>query len=483
MNARQIVILLGIVVVLVVAIVLKQLSPPREVQTEVYTDIGISFLPEDIIRILISFREETGEDKQVVLARDDGTWQVASFYRARAEESAVKDILRMFSSLEGEVRASSKGAFSDFLIEDSTGVHIDMEEKDGQRHRVVVGTKPSVEEGGFVRLADSEKTYFVYENLLFQIGFREDAERAKLNHKYFCNRHFAHFDENALGSVTIRSLEGEHPVERCGIVCTVEKETNEKRWSFAREGSPFDIDGSKIEKWLKTIKQRIALDVVGVEPDSDYGLSTPRWEFIAEAEAGETAHLIAGGFKDEERGSRYLQQKGTNVSFVISRHVFDLLDKDDSHFFVDNPLKISEELEEITVHSPEGEKRYLRRVKGAEGKEEAAEEEKGGEDQEKTGQWFLAGDERPLDDAGIKPLLAALKDFKVERLLLDEQDAVSGLLKPKSWFSVKMTGEEPVVIDIGNPLDEAKKEYPARRRGSPVAFIISVSTYESIFHE
>ncbi|MBU1122680.1 MAG: DUF4340 domain-containing protein [Candidatus Omnitrophota bacterium] len=458
MKVKQLIILGIIVVILGAVLIMKKHRPVREVEVQEYAAFDFLSSLEEISRLTIYKGE--GQSDSIILAKVKDKWLLESFYNVGVRKERMDALLEMFTTSKGELRSRSKSNLPDFWIDDKRGLHIEVQTPDNQKSHIIVGLKKAGYRGGFIRESGSASTYLVDDNILSKFGIWEDKENAELKSDFFLDLVFLDFDANNVISFSVNRIDDDNAA--VGVYSSTDENSGQRRWMFKRKDLPFDIDAAKVKKYLKDIRKKSGSEIVVVDPATDYGFSNPEWELTVEVNQS-PKRIIVGKFLNEEaKQQRYLQVAGAPIAYVVSSHVLDMINKDDSYFFIDNPLRIeSERVEYLTVETQEKKNKFLQR-----------EEESGKK-------WFLEGQNESLSDDQINKVIDVLKKFKVEELMFDEKEVGK---KSISQFSIKQQGKEEVFIDVYPPVEgQSVKIYPAQRRGDAVYFVISEQTYQDIF--
>lgn len=470
MRGRQFIILSVIIIVLTGSVVWKRFYMTHRRAEANYDSFKFSFnLISEIYRIVI-YKGNKGESSPVVLGFINGDWRIKSDCWLKINDKLLKEISIALSFIEGELRATSDTIFSNFAIKDEQGLHLEIEDKVQGKKHFIIGLKRS-EGGVFIREAESANTYFVKADLLSLFGIPIGYEDRPLSTDFFLSRKFF-LPVNEATKIIIKKKikDGSDLIEVCrlknngGVYSGL--------WNVIREDLPFDIDFLKIEKFLKYIGGELPIKPICIEKDFDYGFDDPCWELqIQINNCKEKAlcafSLISGKFQGGKRSFQYMMYRipiKEKSGLIVPEDVFAMLDKDDSSFFIDNPLKVEEKtLAEAVVSLKKGTKRLYKKD---------------------TQQWFLKGEREPLSESEVEAFLAPFKYFKVEKLIFDEELNVCYKDKnSKEYFLLKYKNGEEIIIDVYDPINGEYGQilYPAKKRNSPVIFAVSEYTYQHIF--
>ncbi len=439
MKPKHLLILAVILGLLVLGVVAKQFYKPREIVTEEYAPLDLSFDTGRVARLEIG--KGKGE-KLVELSKTDGRWRVTGFLNARADQDKTERFLKMVRGVKGELRGKDKSLFTDFGISEEQAYSILLSDDQGVALlKVLLGEKKPTYDSVFLRKADSEMVYYVDGNLFAQMGLFEDPAKEKPKGDYWASLNFADFDVDQVDRLdVIRSVKGKELVA-AGIA-----RESDKQWKYLRPDVPFAPDGEKIRQFLsslKTWKAKNALDPAG----KDFGFSDPDLQ-VKLGLAGGGEIVLTLGDVEEATQEHYARVSGEPLIFIIPDFNFKNMNIDDSQFFVDNPLELLPEKTEKVVIRADKKKVSLSPKKKKDN--------------------LAAG------------YLNDLKAFTVARLLFDGEEKK---VQSPARFSLEIQKEgAPLqVLDVGEMISAEKKEYAAKMRHSPQAFAISEPIYKQIF--
>lgn len=471
MKGRQFIILSIIIIVLTGSVVWKRFYMAHR-RAEANYDSFKSILDLDKIYRIVIYKGNKGESSPVVLESINENWMVKSDCWLKINMELLKEILITLSFPERELRATSDAIFSNFAIKDDQGLHLEIEDKVQGKKHFIIGLK-RIAGGVFIREAGSTNTYFVNADLLSLFGIPIGYEDKPLSMDFFLSRAFFLPVDKAQKIIIKKKIkDGSDLIEVCrlknngGVYSGL--------WNVIREDLPFDIDTLKIEEFLRFLKKRdLPIKPICIEKDFDYGFDDPCWELQIQTnnyykeKALSAFSLISGKFQGGKRSFQYMTYRipiKEKSGLIVPEDVFAMLDKDDSSFFIDNPLKVEEKtLAEAVVSLKKGTKRLYKKD---------------------TQQWFLKGERDPLSESEVEAFLAPFKYFKVEKLIFDEElNACYKDKNSKEYFLLKYKNGEEIIIDVYDPINGEYDQilYPAKKRNSPVIFAVSEYTYQHIF--
>ncbi|MDD5080228.1 MAG: hypothetical protein PHH68_07930 [Candidatus Omnitrophica bacterium] len=170
MSAKKLIILVIAVAALFVLVLVKKAvvrkdianrDTAQEVEFELIKD-----LPESFISRVIAYKGSDEANKVIISRNSEGVWMLDEKTGIKARKEAIDNLFSLLKGLKGEVRAQTKEVFSDFQIDDQSGLHLILEQEGGKalKHLVVSFLQPGWNKN-FIRLFDSQKVVLVSRNI------------------------------------------------------------------------------------------------------------------------------------------------------------------------------------------------------------------------------------------------------------------------------------------------------------------------------
>jgi hypothetical protein len=177
LNRRNLLILTGILVVLIV-ISVAQRRTPTERNSEVL--VAGEYARSDLGRLTIGY----GQDAEaVVLENGPEGWFLPTAWNARASDQRLDALLQSLSELRGEFRSDSPEVVPDYGFSDSTTVTLrGYDPGGGELFALEVGGKPEGGRGNFVKRPGSDEVFLTGANLLSNLGLWSGPDRPTSRH-------------------------------------------------------------------------------------------------------------------------------------------------------------------------------------------------------------------------------------------------------------------------------------------------------------
>ncbi|HNV85855.1 MAG TPA: DUF4340 domain-containing protein [Candidatus Omnitrophota bacterium] len=316
MSARQIFLLVFILLAILAGIVFRSKRHPPELVSEETASIAPGFAPADVREILI--RESSDE---IRLVRGETLWQVASLWNAGADQKKIADLLDSVEKLEGEERASGTALFSDFGLGDAEGLHLILKAGPETPLHLILGTKANRLHEIFLRREGDERIFVSSSDLALNLGIYQDPRASKI-------------DPNFWADLSLFSF-------KPGDVVKAEIREGSAEWREAGSGLPFEKDPKALTKYYESLLAVKAASIA--DPNgSGYGFETPAWELRLTLSDGSQKTLSVGNPADEKNGGRYVRVSGLNTVFKMSGRALKQIRPDEPRLIRSNPLGIGE---------------------------------------------------------------------------------------------------------------------------------------------
>ncbi|MFH0985978.1 MAG: DUF4340 domain-containing protein [Candidatus Omnitrophota bacterium] len=437
-----------LLIVLAAAVFFKAQQKPAELATEEYVPLNLAFDSAKVSKIEIG---KAKDSKIVEIVKDaTGAWVLPTFFGARADEKKIQELFKTFPQAKGELRAKDKALFPDFGLTEDKAYRIAFLDAAGKSiFTLLVGPKITQSASAFVRKADSDQVFYLGTDFFGKIGVYEDPEKVAPTNDYWASLIMV-----APKADLIDALEVERTIgAKKQAVAHVRRETDpndlsKKWWKFVNAGVPFSPDATKIKQFFKIFETSPASRALDPKA-KDFGFSTPKWQMKLHQDNGQEI-LMTAGAEDPATQGIYLQISGEPVVFQLPKYYFNNLDVDDSKFFGDNPLSVdAEKIEKIFIHTP-------------------------------TGEVVLSPNTDKRD--GVARFMKSLQGLNVSKLVFDPKAKINSKSGQLNWIEIKKMGvPETFFLDVEGMPFEGGKEYLAGKRDGTQFFLISESSFKSLF--
>ncbi|MDE0301279.1 MAG: DUF4340 domain-containing protein [Candidatus Poribacteria bacterium] len=331
MKTKQLLILLGILVVLVVIVGLvenpfakSEYAKKMEAATPLFPD----FNKEDVVKIEITASGET-----TTLANENEQWLVASMDNYPADAEGVADVLDKVGELKSTGLVSSNPEKQAEFEVDSSGAEAKLLGAGGNvlAHLFLGKTTPGYL-SSYVRAADSNDVYVGKGNLkaTFDKGTRTWKDRTIFS-----------FNKGDVTHLTIRSEEEETELEMDA----------ENKWQMTKP-EPFPAIQTELDSLLDSLSSLDTDDFAEANELSEYELDDPKSSVLAKLNDGSTRFLLIG---KEESGKHYVKRDDKDPVFMLFQYKINQLLKKSEDLKDDTPVAEDETPESEESESGDGE--------------------------------------------------------------------------------------------------------------------------------
>jgi len=277
--------------------------------------------------------------KKTKLVKKGGIWTVENYHNAYADKEKVSQLLDKLSDLKGEMRSDAKELLADYSITDEQGISISLKQQDSAIAEIVIGADSLGTNMNFIRRKGSNKVYAVEENFLPFLGFWGTAAKESFKTDWWIERNLVHIKEDEIKSIML---------ENDGITYAgLSKENN--KWKTLKEYG-VEVNQNKVNNFIKEVIDLKASSVISLEEAEQY--EKEEWKIVVGLDSGEKVSIVAK--TDKEGNDYYVKTSDKEYGFKMYKYAFKNIDKKDSDFFTDNPLKIKEEKAvKITINDKE----------------------------------------------------------------------------------------------------------------------------------
>lgn len=284
--------------------------------------LNASFIAKTII-----YKGDNEKNKIVLSKNSAGEWALENKFGIKAKKEFIDGLIKDLVDLKGEVRAETKSVFSDFLINNSEGVHI-VFEADAEKvlkHLVFGLSRPNWGKN-FVRLQESEKVVLIKKDILSRLGIYDKG--AELDNKNFADLKMFSFDSKAVRKIELNA-------KKAAVVLIKKDEPDRNApvvWRLIGARLKEEIDTAKVDEFLRNISNMSALDAVDPAQQGIYGFDAAFLNVILEGpEAAKLAQIEVGAYLPAEK-VYYVLILPQNQTFKVQESFIQNLTKDKTYF-------------------------------------------------------------------------------------------------------------------------------------------------------
>lgn len=442
MNKKNLIVLGIVLGVLILGVIFQKVHKAPEYAQPAYTPLEANFKSEEISKVMIS----KGKEASIELVKTENVWRIPSLFNVRADESKIEDLFQILKKSEGDVRAPDDSLDADFGISSDKAFQILLFSSDNKEVAgFALGTVRSEYGEVFIRKSGEKPVYSVSQDIFQSLGIYGEPEEKKLEPGFWASQNPFANKMFPTQKFELHKMVSGQPVLWAGVdrIETAVAEKTESSWKFIRGNNPFDIDQEKVALFLKELSGWGAQKVVS----PDHAVKNPDWTFSLTLTDGKALQAWAKA-DEKDADVYYFKTSIEDTVYQVSRFKLENILIDDSHFYVSNPLRMDESINQIVIHA-KNETISLRP------KEQKTEE--------------------------IITYINNLKTLAVEKLLLE--DSQKELVKPGGdyWIRIEKDKADPYTLDFGSVLPGDSKEYAARMRTETVAFAVQESFFKNLF--
>ena len=331
MKTKQLLTLLGILVVLVVIVGLVE-NPFAKSEYAKKLEAAIPLFPnfnkDDVVKIEITASGET-----TTLAHETDQWLVASMDNYPADAEGVADVLDKVTELKTTGLVSENPEKQAEFEVDSSGAEAKLLDASGNvlAHLFLGKTTPGYL-SSYVRAAESNKVYVGKGNLkaTFDKGTRTWRDRTIFS-----------FNKGDVTHLTIKSEEEQIELQMDA----------ESKWQMTKPEA-FPALEAELDALLDSLSELDTDDFAEATDLSEYELDPPKSSVLAKLNDGSTRLLLIG---KEEGGKHYVKREDKDPIFMLFQYKINQLLKKSEDLKDDSPVVEDETVDSDESGSGEGE--------------------------------------------------------------------------------------------------------------------------------
>lgn len=383
-------------------------------------------------------------DREIALAKTETGWQLTKPVSARADDTAVKTLLRAMADAEVTKTIADPGSnLAQFGLAPPAAT-VELAAGDKTLPAIEVGKTTAVSNATYVKRADQPQVY------LTAAAFHSTTDKQA---KDLRDKVILALDEAAVTRIALRGPDGEVVLAKSG-----------DKWNIEQPGN-YPADATAVNSLLSSVRSLRATDFANDTPSeadlANYGLQPPQRQLVFATSDGREARLLLGNQTDT---GLYVQAGDRPTVFVAGKWVAQDLGKGVN------------DLRDKTVLS------FDPAAAGA------VEVTRGGATPfvliSKDGKWFLEGSDQPLDEGAVSRFISTLSRLSGSKVLADAPPdlAAYGLAPPALTITVKNTEGAPIgTAEMGSVSpNPPATEYTAKRADRPTVFEVRQYQYQQL---
>jgi len=306
MKTKQLLILLGILVVLFVIVLVSKNPFSRYEKKGETKSLFVDFDKNNVVKIELTkpvLSEVEGSDETTVLTKDGDKWLVETMENYPADQEEVDRLLDKVSEFKTDRLASKNPEKQSKFEVDSSGIEAKLSDSNGKvLAHLFVGKSDPVSMITYVREADSNEVYRVvgYLNPIFDKGERTWKDRTIFD-----------FNKGNITQLTIESEEGK-------VILPKDEEGN---WKII-EPKPANAKKEEVDKIADTLSKLEVSDFAEKKELKEYGLYEPKSKISAMLNDGSTKTLLIGNKEDSKY---YVKRADSDIVFILYKYRIDEL--------------------------------------------------------------------------------------------------------------------------------------------------------------
>lgn len=378
----MLIILIGVLVVLSLIVILRQVKEPE--RPTLVEQAGFEKLIPDTLKkeniVKLELYAGAKPDQKVVLEKDGDKWRVTTHFNSPAKKETVEEYLDKILKLRGEFRAEvvTDDALSDYNLKDDQAFYVSVfTSKEGEPAlKLLVGKSPDFRLT-FVRKAGERKIYDGGVNLRSEAGVYGDEVDKTPGPDKWLDKDIVRVEKDKITKLayimpdkkfTFERREKEVPVEQNESKKEGEEATSEGssegekkaqtkkeyEWVLAEGGASERFKDSGLQNLLGRFNPLTATSIVDPAKKADWGLESPEFKLTISRE-GDSDIVIEGGRPDTSKGG-YIRVATSqeDIVYELSKYMFEQIFPKGQDLFDLPSLNLDKEkIKQVEINLPE----------------------------------------------------------------------------------------------------------------------------------
>lgn len=325
MKSKNLIILVAVLGILVIIYLIQSLTTSRKSVSESVVNIYPDFNSSSVS--YIQAFKQLYPDSGLYFAKKDGLWVITSYYGAPARQTDIDKLLEDIKKLQGEVRSTNEGLFSDYDIGDDQALYLEFLGPDSTVIADILIGKgvPEASSSSFIRKAGSDTVYMANQNFLSRFAVWNADPGKRLTEKRWAELKMADFDKEKVNQIALKDNKKDYRFERqAELVKEDTTETTKYTWKQV-EPAKNALDSKKIDDILNRLSNLRGSEIVGNEIQEPYGLENPKYSATVSDSAGQVYAYYFGAETDTTGNNFYAAVAGKPFVYKIAKSNFEAL--------------------------------------------------------------------------------------------------------------------------------------------------------------
>ena len=487
MNAKRLLPLLALLIVVVIAgILLKRQPAPPQLADETGFE---RLVPQNVhVESIRGVDFSLGEQpEQVVrLRRQDTAWVATSYYNAPVQTEKITAFLTTVSTLEGELRTEQPELLADFQLDEAHALHLRLYTDSLDTPAVHLLAGKSSGRQSFMRRANATRVYSVNLNVRSEAGLAGNQAEQQLTAKPWVNLHIQEVPKEQITALAVHTPERTlHFVWQSAPPATAPAPAQETpppatpantHWQLTTPQVPYAVKQGGLDSLVNTLRTLRADDIADPANLATYGLEQPSYRAIltVQGAAGSEPRevpLLVGEAVPEQAGKRYSRLGSEGPIYILPAWAFRRLFP---------PAKEVLELPRLEVQPADVQRVTWRQAEGAGTLEPHSTAAPAGDTAAAKITWQVVEfPEASVDETTVQALFNALTQLSVEDWI-DHPAQPTGLDQPQVECQVTLRDNRTLSLALGNSRGSSDAGYYARLLDSPGVFIVPTTAYTAL---
>ncbi len=486
MKPKQIILLVGILVVLAALVVLKQAKDkPASIEDAVKLT---ALMPEGVAKTDITKIELYAggkPDEKVVLERTADApdkWQAANHFNAPVAEKKITELLDALADIKGEPREQEVAdeGLKDYELANDTAFHVAAYTNDPAKPacELLVG-KSLANRQSFARFGESKNVYLIAHDVRAMAGLRGGENEAAPTPATWLDKGVLELDQAKLTRFDMKNpykhlvlQREEKPEEKPAEPASAEGETpatpepKEKQyeWKVAEGADGVELKQAGFMNCVRSLSKLNATDFADPAKKAELGLDAPAYTCTIAVE-GQEAPIVIQGARQKPSDNGYILVPGREPEriYEVAKNVFEMLfgmETSMNSFELPGLTFQTDQAAQVAITQPEGNVRLAKEESGWKALEPAVALE--------------------LQTTAADGIVRAMSTWKAAEYLTSAEGVDTGLDAPTRTITVTLADGSAHTLTLGKDSAFLDGVY-ARLDSNPAVLLVRRSDITRLF--